>query len=135
MCILKRSTTTWRLWISKRVRGVPACVIHYNVTVTPLLHVNEQLRSRQHFGVVHKMLVIVTRRSLPRNVWPRQTTLINSRRACARVTVVVLCVCVCVCLSVTALATSACVYGGYHRHTRVSRRLSLDFDSWIFETP
>ena len=41
----------------------------------------------------------------------------------------------CVCLSVTALATSACVYGCYHRHTPVSRRLSLDFDSWIFETP
>ena len=48
-------------------------------------------------------------------------SIINPRRACASVTVVVLCVC----LSVTALATSACVYGGYHRYTRVSCRLSL----------
>ena len=62
---------------------------------------------------------------------------INPRRACARVTVsqcVGVSVCLSVCHSVTALATSACVYG-YHQYTRVSRRLSLDFDSWIFETP
>ena len=34
------------------------------------------LRARQHSGVVHGMLAIVTRRSLPRNVWPRKTTLL-----------------------------------------------------------
>ena len=49
-------------------------------------------------------------------------TLINPRRACARVTVV------CVCL-----AASASVYVRKQRHTRVSRRLFLDSDSWIFE--
>ena len=31
------------------------------------------LRARQHSGVVHGMLAIVTRRSLSRNVWPRET--------------------------------------------------------------
>ena len=35
-----------------------------------------------------------------------------------------------VCVSVTALAASASVYV---RKQRVSRRLLLDFDSWIFE--
>ena len=57
----------------------------------------------------------------------------NPRRACARVTVVVLCVCLSVCVSVPALAASAFVYIRKQRYTRVSLRLFLDFDSWIFE--
>ena len=61
--------------------------------------------------------------------------IINPRRACARVTVLVLCVCVCVsvCLSVPGLAASAHVYTCNQRYSRVSRRLFLDFDSWILE--
>ena len=63
--------------------------------------------------------------------------LINPRRACARVTVVDVCVCVCVCvsvyLSVPALAASASVEDSKQRYSRVSLRLFLDFDSWIFE--
>ena len=42
-------------------------------------------------------------------------------------------VCLSVCLSVTALAASAWVHSGYKQYTWVSRRLFLDFDSWIFE--
>ena len=42
-------------------------------------------------------------------------------------------VCVCVCVSVPALAASAFVYIRKQRYTRVSLRLFLDFDSWIFE--
>ena len=42
-------------------------------------------------------------------------------------------VCVSVCVSVTALAASTSVYVRKQRHTRVSRRLFLDSDSWIFE--
>ena len=41
--------------------------------------------------------------------------------------------CLSVCLFVTALAASACVHSSHKRYTRVSRRLFLDFDSWIFE--
>ena len=67
----------------------------------------------------------------------------NPRRACARVTVVDVCVCVCVCvsvcvsvyLSVPALAASASVEDSKQRYSRVSLRLFLDFDSWIFEKP
>ena len=58
---------------------------------------------------------------------------INPRRACARVTVVVLCVCLCVYLSVPALAASASVETSKQRYSRVSLRLFLDFDRWIFE--
>ena len=69
--------------------------------------------------------------------------LVNPRRACARVTVVDVCVCVCVCqcvsvsvyLSVPALAASASVEDSKQRYSRVSLRLFLDFDSWIFEKP
>ena len=43
------------------------------------------------------------------------------------------CLSVCVCVSVTALAASASIYIRKQRYTRVSRRLFLDFDSWIFE--
>ena len=57
--------------------------------------------------------------------------LVNPRRACARVTVVVLCVCVCV--SVPTLAASASVETSKQRYSRVSLRLFLDFDSWIFD--
>ena len=57
------------------------------------------------------------------------THLVNPRRACARVTVVVLCVCV------PALAASASVEDSKQRYSRVSLRLFLDFDSWIFEKP
>ena len=67
------------------------------------------------------------------------THIINPRRACARVTVVDVCVCVCVCvsvcLSVPALAASASVEDSKQRYSRVSLRLLLDFDSWIFEKP
>ena len=42
-------------------------------------------------------------------------------------------VCLSVCVSVTALAASASVYIRKQRYTRGSRRLFLDFDSWIFE--
>ena len=66
-------------------------------------------------------------------------SLINPRRACARVTVVDVCVCVSVCvsvyLSVPALAASASVEDSKQRYSRVSLRLFLDFDSWIFEKP
>ena len=58
---------------------------------------------------------------------------INPRRACARVTVVVLCVCLSVYPSVPALAASASVETSKQRYSRVSLRLFLDFDSWIFE--
>ena len=65
--------------------------------------------------------------------------IINPRRACARVTVVVLCVCQCVSvsvyLSVPALAASASVEDSKQRYSRVSLRLFLEFDSWIFEKP
>ena len=57
---------------------------------------------------------------------------INPRRACARVTVVVLCVCLSVYPSVPALAASASVETSKQRYSRVSLRLFLDFDSWIF---
>ena len=60
---------------------------------------------------------------------------INPRRACARVTVVDVCVCVSVYLSVPALAASASVEDSKQRYSRVSLRLFLDFDSWIFEKP
>ena len=63
------------------------------------------------------------------------TLLINPRRACARVTVVDVCVCVSVYLSVPALAASASVEDSKQRYSRVSLRLFLDFDSWIFEKP
>ena len=46
---------------------------------------------------------------------------------------VVLCVCLSVCVSVPALAASAFAYIRKQRYTRVSLRLFLDFDSWIFE--
>ena len=61
-----------------------------------------------------------------------RVTVVNPRRACARVTVLVLCVCVSVCLSVPGLAASAHVYTCNQRYPRVSLRLFLDFDSWIF---
>ena len=60
-----------------------------------------------------------------------KVSLINPRRACARVTVVVLCVCLFVCLSVPALAASASVETSNQRYPLVSLRLFLDFDSWI----
>ena len=65
------------------------------------------------------------------------STVINPRRACARVTVVDVCVCVCVSvyLSVPALAASASVEDSKQRYSRVSLRLFLDFDSWNFEKP
>ena len=63
------------------------------------------------------------------------TLFINPRRACARVTVVDVCVCVSVYLSVPALAASASVEDSKQRYSRVSLRLFLDFDSWIFEKP
>ena len=44
-------------------------------------------------------------------------------------------VCVCVYLSVPALAASASVEDSKQRYSRVSLRLFLDFDSWIFEKP
>ena len=44
-----------------------------------------------------------------------------------------LCVCVSVYLSVPALAASASVEDSKQRYSRVSLRLFLDFDSWIFE--
>ena len=59
--------------------------------------------------------------------------IINPRSACARVTVVDVCVCVSVYLSVPALAASASVEDSKQRYSRVSLRLFLDFDSWIFE--
>ena len=65
-----------------------------------------------------------------------RSVFINPRRACARVTVVVsvcLSVCLSVCVSVTALAAPASVYIRKQRYSRVSLRLYLDFDSWIFE--
>ena len=62
-------------------------------------------------------------------------SVINPRRACARVTVVDVCVCVSVYLSVPALAASASVEDSKQRYSRVSLRLFLDFDSWIFEKP
>ena len=69
----------------------------------------------------------------------RGSTVVNPRRACARVTVVDVCVCVSVCvsvyLSVPALAASASVEDSKQRYSRVSLRLFLDFDSWIFEKP
>ena len=43
--------------------------------------------------------------------------------------------CVCVYLSVPALAASASVETSKQRYSRVSLRLFLDFDSWIFEKP
>ena len=42
-------------------------------------------------------------------------------------------VCLSVYLSVPALAASASVETSNQRYLRVSRRLLLDFDSWIFE--
>ena len=57
--------------------------------------------------------------------------IINPRRACARVTVVV--VCVSVYPSVPTLAASASVETSKQRYSRVSLRLFLDFDRWIFE--
>ena len=48
---------------------------------------------------------------------------------------VCVCVCVCVYLSVPALAASASVEDSKQRYSRVSLRLFLDFDSWIFEKP
>ena len=44
-------------------------------------------------------------------------------------------VCVSVYLSVPALAASASVEDSKQRYSRVSLRLFLDFDSWIFEKP
>ena len=41
--------------------------------------------------------------------------------------------CVCVYLSVPALAASASVETSKQRYLRVSLRLFLDFDRWIFE--
>ena len=43
------------------------------------------------------------------------------------------CVCVSVYLSVPALAASASVEDSKQRYSRVSLRLFLDFDSWIFK--
>ena len=43
--------------------------------------------------------------------------------------------CVCVSMSVPALAASASVEDSKQRYSRVSLRLFLDFDSWIFEKP
>ena len=63
------------------------------------------------------------------------SSIINPRRACARVTVVDVCVCVSVYLSVPALAASASVEDSKQRYSRVSLRLFLDFDSWLFEKP
>ena len=57
--------------------------------------------------------------------------IINPRCACARVTVVV--VCVSVYPSVPTLAASASVETSKQRYSRVSLRLFLDFDRWIFE--
>ena len=68
-------------------------------------------------------------------VYMNHSSVVNPRRACARVTVVVVCVCVCVYLSVPALAASASVEDSKQRYSRVSLRLFLDFDSWIFEKP
>ena len=45
------------------------------------------------------------------------------------------CVSVSVYLSVPALAASASVEDSKQRYSRVSLRLFLDFDSWIFEKP
>ena len=53
-------------------------------------------------------------------------TVINPRRACARVTVVVLSVCLSVYPSVPALAASASVETSKQRYSRVSLRLFLD---------
>ena len=53
-------------------------------------------------------------------------SLVNPRRACARVTVVVLFVCLSVCLSVPTLAASASVETSNQRYSRVSLRLFLD---------
>ena len=53
-------------------------------------------------------------------------SIINPRRACARVTVVVLCVCLSVYPSVPALAASASVETSKQRYSRVSLRLFLD---------
>ena len=44
-------------------------------------------------------------------------------------------VCVSVYLSVPALAASASVEDSTQRYSRVSLRLFLDFDYWIFEKP
>ena len=46
---------------------------------------------------------------------------------------VCVCVCVWVYLSVPALAASASVETSKKRYSRVSLRLFLDFDRWIFE--
>ena len=61
------------------------------------------------------------------------SSLINPRRACARVTVVLLCVCLSVCLSVTALAATVSVYTCNQRHPWVSLRLYLILNVWNFE--
>ena len=53
---------------------------------------------------------------------------INTRRACARVTVVVLCVCVSVYPSVPALAASASIETSKQRYSRVSLRLGLELE-------
>ena len=58
-----------------------------------------------------------------------RVTVVNPRRACARVTVVS----VCLSPSVPALAASASVETSKQRYSRVSLRLFLDFYSWIFE--
>ena len=59
-----------------------------------------------------------------------QKSIVNPRRACARVTVLVLCVCQCV-----SVSASASVEDSKQRYSRVSLRLFLDLDSWIFEKP
>ena len=54
--------------------------------------------------------------------------------SCVCVSVCVcVCVCVCVYLSVPAVDASASVETSKQRYSRVSLRLFLDFDRWIFE--
>ena len=66
-----------------------------------------------------------------RTSWFTHTVIvvINPRRACASPVYLRPSVCV----SVTTLAASASVYIRKQLYTRVSLRLFLDFDSWIFE--
>ena len=54
---------------------------------------------------------------------------------CSCLVCVSVCVCVCVCvyLSVPAVDASASVETSKQRYSRVSLRLFLDFDRWIFE--
>ena len=80
---------------------------------------------------VQTLIVIVSRVSmLTSHVDRLYLSIINPRRACARVTVGVVCVCLSVCLSVypsvPALAASASIETSKQRYSRVSLRLFLD---------